>query len=30
MYCLGLSDIFYCRCCGWCSLPLHHQMVGRR
>lgn len=19
----------YCHCCGWCNLPLHHQMVGR-
>ena len=23
----GFGIIFYCRCCGWCSLPLHHQMV---
>ena len=26
----GFSIIFYCRCCGWCSLPLHHQMVRWR
>ena len=23
----GKSDVFYCRCHGWCSLPLYHQMV---
>ena len=28
MRCLhGLCHIFYSRCCGWCSLPLHHQMA---
>ena len=26
----GKSDVFYCRCHGWCSLPLHHQMVRWR
>ena len=26
----GFGIIFYCRCCGWCSLPLHHQMVRWR
>ena len=23
----GKSDVFYCRCHGWYSLPLYHQMV---
>jgi hypothetical protein len=22
--------LFFTRCCGWCSLSLHHQMVRRR
>ena len=26
----GFGIIFYCRCCGWCSLPLYHQMVRWR
>ena len=27
---LGNNHFSYCRCRGWCNLPLHHQMVGRR
>ena len=26
----GSHSIVYRRRCGWCSLPLHHQMVRRR
>ena len=26
----GFGIIFCCRCCGWCSLPLYHQMVRWR
>ena len=25
-----VNFLFYCRHRGWCSLPLHHQMVGLR
>ena len=25
----GIYHFSYCHCCGWCNLPLHHQMVGR-
>ena len=25
----GTSDIFFNRCHGWCSLPLHQQMAGQ-
>ena len=25
----GVRYNFFSRCCGWCSLPLHHQMVGQ-
>ena len=24
---IGIRYNFFSRCCGWCSLPLHHQMV---
>ena len=27
--CVECNRIFFSRCCGWCSLPLHHQMVRR-
>lgn len=26
----GSYHYLFSRCCGWCSLPLHHQMVRRR
>ena len=25
----GIYHFSYCHRCGWCNLPLHHQMVGR-
>ena len=25
----GINHFSYRCCCGWCNLPLHHQMVGR-
>ena len=27
---VGYFHFFFYRCCGWCSLPLHHQMVRQQ
>ena len=27
---IGIRFIFYSCCCGWCGLPLHHQMARQQ